>query len=195
MQVKAFYKKFELKVFPSVYEPREDSFLLADSISVPEKAKCLDLGCGTGIVSLSMALQKPKSITATDLNEQALKCTKYNLEKHGFGKLLKTKKSDLFSNIKEKYDLISFNPPYVASEKIQDLSIDGGKKGRKVLDRFLKEFPKFLAKKGKCCFLQSSQNGMHETTSVLAKQQIEFDIIATKELFFEELFVFECRKI
>lgn len=142
-----------------VYEPGEDSFLLEKNIPIDlKKKKVLEIGCGSGILSIKCA-ELGAIVTAVDINENALKETK----KKADTKKLKIKliESNLFEKIKEKFNLILFNPPYVPCEN-EDLKGEsawvGGKKGRRIIDRFLKDFEKYLNKNGTVLLLISSFN-------------------------------------
>lgn len=177
-----------------VYPPAEDSFLLAHAVSVKKNSTVLDVGCGSGIQSINAILKGAKKVSAVDKNPDALKCTLENAKKLGLGKKILAKKSDLFEKITEKFDTIIFNPPYVPTGKIELPEVDGGKRGREVLDRFLEKFPKFLKKNGECFFLQSTLNGTKETEKKLKENGMCFEIIARKKLFFEELMVFRAWK-
>lgn len=191
-------KQFNLKVLDSVYAPREDSFLLGKCINdiiqkKVKRKKALDLGCGTGIQSINLAL-KGFEVTAFDLNSTAIKNTKLNAKIAGMQKKVKARKSDLFAKTKDKFDFIVFNAPYLASDKIKDLSIDGGGKGRAILDRFLEKLPEYLKDNGLCLFVQNDLNGEEETKRILEKLELENKVIARQKLFFEELMVFKCWK-
>lgn len=191
-----FFKETELAVFPSVYGPTEDSFLLANCIKIEPKQSVLDIGTGSGIQAIAAAMQGAK-VLATDINSIALKNAEFNAKKLKLGKRIFFKKSDLFEKIPAggKFGLILFNPPYVPSGKIKWIECDGGTNGRKVLDKFLTQFPAFLKKSGKCIFLQSSLNGILKTKKVLKKQGFGFEIIARQKLFFEELIVVKAEKL
>ena len=190
MQGKFFLENKEFLVCESVYSPSEDSFLLSDAIKISKGAGILDLGCGTGIQGLTALLQGACFVCFADKNPAALKNARQNFEILGIKAKVSFVKSDLFSGIRKKFDFIFFNPPYVPSSEKKFLDLDGGKKGRETLDRFLNDFPKFLLPEGKVFFLQSSLNGNAETSRVLKKLGFKCKIIARKKLFFEELAVF-----
>ena len=175
-----------------VYPPLEDSFLLAKSLPEFTGKTVLDMGCGTGIQGITALASGAKKTVFADKNPLALACAKKNLEKLGLqGEFVQ---SDLFENIREKFDAIIFNPPYVPSEKTVYPDVDGGKKGREVLDRFIEGFPARLKEKGECFFLQSSLNGIEKTRSLLSKKKFSAEIIAGEKLFFEELVIFKAQR-
>ncbi len=189
--MKFFLGQIELDVFESVYEPSDDSYLLAETIYTQPGLHVLDIGCGTGIQSIVLALQGA-IVLSVDKNPKALENTLHNAELAGVSDFIKTLKSDLFSNIPKetKFDIIVFNPPYVASEGKTDIALDGGKQGKEVLHKFLDTFSDYLKKDGVCFFLQSSLNNFEETQEILKKKGFFVEILNRQNLFMEELVVF-----
>ncbi|MDD4128656.1 MAG: methyltransferase, partial [Candidatus ainarchaeum sp.] len=106
----------------------------------------------------------------------------------------KTKKSNLFSNIKEKFDFIVFNPPYIPSDEIKWIDLDGGLKGREVIDVFVSKVGVHLRKNGIFLLLISSLNNKKEVCSLLKKNDFLVRVVGRKKLFFEELLVLRCVK-
>ena len=191
-----FLKDTKLLVLSNVYQPSDDSFLLAENVKVKKKASVLDLGTGSGIQGINAAMQGAEKVVSTDINEVALLNARKNAEALGFSKVFDFRKGNLFECLKqgEKFDVIVFNPPYVISDEKKYDDLDGGVKGREVLDEFLKGFAGHLEKEGECFFLQSSINDESETIEILEKQGFEIDVVARKRLFFEELLVFRAFK-
>ncbi len=190
--MKKFYlNEKEFEVLEGVYEPAEDSFLLAEAVKAEAGWKCLDLGTGSGIQAVNMAEQGAE-VVASDVNENALDNAELNMKKIGLEKKIETRKSNLFEKIPEKFDCIVFNPPYVPGNREEWKDTDGGERGRQVLDRFIEETGKHLKEKGVCYFLQSSLNKFEETKEMLMKKKMWFEEVARRKLFFEELIVFKC---
>ncbi|HEX7576231.1 MAG TPA: 50S ribosomal protein L11 methyltransferase, partial [Candidatus Methanoperedens sp.] len=74
------FKNTELKIIPEVYEPCEDSFLLAKAaLSIIQNSeKILEVGCGSGLICAVIKNSTHAKITGTDINPHAAKCTKEN---------------------------------------------------------------------------------------------------------------------
>ena len=183
-----------------VYSPSDDSFLLVECIKKENLVdkNCLDMGCGSGVESEAMLLSGAKNVLAVDINPNALKETKKRIKTSFPGHILgsfKVKKSNLFSNIKEKFDFIAFNPPYVPSEEIKWKDLDGGKNGREIIDIFIPQAKKHLRKKGVLLLLISSLNLEKEVRVLLKKNNFSVKIVGRKKLFFEELLVLKCIQI
>ncbi|MFZ9440113.1 MAG: 50S ribosomal protein L3 N(5)-glutamine methyltransferase [Hylemonella sp.] len=85
-----------------------DPWLSADSRTV------LDLCTGNGSLAVLAALAYPEvRVDAADISSDALEVARINLEKHGLQERIRLLKSDGLASIKESYDLILCNPPYV----------------------------------------------------------------------------------
>ncbi|MCX6801153.1 MAG: methyltransferase [Candidatus Diapherotrites archaeon] len=177
-----------------IYEPHEDSFLLEGAILRENLAgkKCLDLGCGSGIQSKAMFRAGAHEVLAVDINKVALKETKRNT--HFLGQRPKTLRSNLFSKVRKKFDFIAFNPPYVPSEAIMWKDVDGGERGRKIIDRFLAQVEKHINPKGVLLLVVSSLNDEREIVEILRKMKFEVSFAAGQKIFFETIFVLRAVK-
>ncbi len=183
-----------------VYSPSDDSFLLVDCIKKEKLTNktCLDMGCGSGVESEAMLLSGAKNVLAVDINPDAVKETKKRIKTSFPGRILgsfKTKKSNLFSNVKEKFDFIAFNPPYVPSDSIKWVDLDGGKNGREVINVFVPQAKKHLNKKGVLLLLITSLNKPSSVKKLLKENGFSIKVVGRKKLFFEELLVLRCVRI
>lgn len=183
------YKGLNFEIPYSVYLPDEDSFLLAESAK--KIGNVLEIGCGSGLVSLAWA-KKGNEVTGVDINEEAVKCSILNAEKNHIS--AKFFFSDLFSNVSGKFDAILFNPPYLPTTNEQKLAeplnhaFDGGLDGRTVLDRFLNSFSSYLKQNGELFLIQSSLNNFESTKSIL--EDLGFILeIEKQDFFFEKLYL------
>lgn len=79
-----------------------------------DKLSVLDLGTGSGVIAISIALKKPQwKVVASDISVAALEVAKINGKSHNL-KNIKFIESDLFSNLKNhKFNIIISNPPYI----------------------------------------------------------------------------------
>lgn len=93
------------------------SKLLIEKCIIKDNWKILDLGCGYGIIGLSLKLLYPKlEITFSDINERATQITNKNLKLHNIK--AKIIQSNCFENIRENFDSILLNPPQTAGREL-----------------------------------------------------------------------------
>ena len=177
-----------LEVGPQVYAPAEDSFLMLSALKMRGDERALEMGCGSGFLSLHMA-KVGASVLAVDIDPQALSNTKKNAEHNGLE--IETTLSDLFHDVKGTFDLIVFNPPYLRGsvESQEDLCWAGGEKGTEVTTRFLNGAKDHLKTGGRVLILIS--NDVDQDALGAALKDWERRDLASKSLFFEELKVLE----
>jgi 16S rRNA G1207 methylase RsmC len=97
---------------------REDTRLLAETayeIMRGSRGPCraLDLGAGTGYVGIYLAL-RGWQVDAVDVSPRALTLARRNAELNGVAPRIY--RSDLFSDVRGRYDVIACNPPMRADE-------------------------------------------------------------------------------
>ncbi|XRX42823.1 MAG: 16S rRNA (guanine(1207)-N(2))-methyltransferase RsmC [Buchnera aphidicola (Eriosoma harunire)] len=143
-----FLSNIKIKVFPGVFGYSgldQGSLLLISTFSKKISGKILDIGCGTGILSM-MLYQKTSKVKLhlIDSNLIALKSSKINLRINNIpGKLYP---SDLFSNVNDKFDLILSNPPIHDGIQFTTLFIE----------KMIKESKKHLKPHGELRFVTPS---------------------------------------
>lgn len=183
-----------LKTKEEVYSPREDSLLLARKVleEVRNGDSVLDMGCGSGILGL-VAAKKAKTVTAVDMNPEAVELTQENTELNSIENI-KTKESDLFDNIEKRFDLIFFNSPYLPTEKKEEKikgseQWSGGKEGIDVIEPFLKEVKNHLKRNGRILLLISSLTGKEEVEKIITNNGFTSQTIDKKKIDWEKLIV------
>ena len=113
----AFYGR-AFKVNPHVLIPRADTETLIETalskINVHDHTEILDLGCGTGIIGITIALERPLSkVTLIDQSEHAIQNTKENQSLHQVTNTT-IQKSDWYKSLDQtRFDVILSNPPYL----------------------------------------------------------------------------------
>ena len=166
-----------------IYEPSDDTFLLAEQVKKLVQGKVLDLGTGSGYLA-EIAIKNNCKVLAADINKE---CVTYCNNKG-----IKTIQSDLFSNIKDKFDYIIFNPPYLPEDKDEDeeskLITTGGKKGNEIIIKFFNQVKSNLNPNGKILILVSSLTP--DIEKIITSNKFKFQKLSSKKLFFEELKVY-----
>lgn len=120
---KAYFYGEQFYVNKNVLCPRLETELLVEKsnniIRLKSYNSALDLCTGSGIIAIMLKKLNTINLVASDISKSALMVAKKNAKIH------KTKikfiKSDLFNNIKSKFDLIVSNPPYIKTNEINFL--------------------------------------------------------------------------
>jgi release factor glutamine methyltransferase len=124
----------------------------------PEGVAALDIGCGSGVIGLSLAhhwREKQTHVTLVDVSPDALALARENAERLGLPSgNLHWAESDLFSGVAGRFDLIVANLPYVpdgektaVSREVAhdpDLALYGGPDGTEIIARLLREVGAYL---------------------------------------------------
>ena len=183
----------------TLYEPREDSFLLERNVEKFAFGKVLDMGTGTGIQAIAAAKNKKvSSVIAADINKEAVLYVLGICVSKGMP--ITVTQSDLFENIEEKFDTIIFNPPYLPNEceedsessyNPKDKALDGGKQGYELTEKFLIQAKAHLTKGGQILLLFSSLTNKDIVDTILKREGYSFEQIDSMKLDFEELYVYK----
>ena len=116
----------QLKVDERVLIPRPETEELVELILAenPEtNLSVLDIGTGSGAIALALAKNRPNwSVTAADISQDALDLANENAKNQNLQIFLK--KSDCFTEISEKYDIIVSNPPYISREDESEVGLN-----------------------------------------------------------------------
>jgi SAM-dependent methyltransferase len=126
------YNGIHLTVPPEVYQPSEDSYLLANNI-VP-RGRVLEIGTGSGIIAITLA-KKGHDIVATDINPKALSTARQNALANGVVGHVNIVRADLLRGMRGPFDTVVFNPPYLPSRPLGELKGLGELGFPGVLDR------------------------------------------------------------
>lgn len=171
-----------------MYFPAEDSYFLSEQLrkllkKEKKNIEILDMGSGSGIQSQTCIDFGFNRVLSADIEDKAIK----HLKKQK----LKAIKSDLFSNIKIKFDLIIFNPPYLPESKFDKAKdTSGGKKGDETILKFLEQSKYHLNNQGKILLLLSSSTPKKRINKAIVKLKLKKEKLAVKKIFFETLEIF-----
>lgn len=177
----------------TVYEPREDSYLLAYQVRKVARGNVLDIGTGSGIQAKEAASKNNVShVVATDINPEAIKFAMKNSQ---VNHKIEFFVGDLFEPVKKcrikKFDTIIFNPPYLPEDHgTRDVALIGGKHGWEVLERALNQVNDYLAPNGHMLTVFSSLTNKDKVDEIIRKNLLEFKLLNTMSLFYEKLYVY-----
>jgi release factor glutamine methyltransferase len=160
------FRSLSFKVKRGVLVPRPDTETLVqtvlDIISSITRPKILEIGVGSGAVSIALAHERPDAIIyANDVNPLALELARENALNAGVSTSLSIFGGDMFSALKNgtKFDVICSNPPYIPDHVIETLdpeidyepirALKGGPEGLDVIAEMVSQAPEFLSRPGR----------------------------------------------
>lgn len=108
------FKEFQVLQSPQVFRVGTDGVLLGALCNLKGVNKVLEVGTGTGLISLMIAQRnKDVQILALDVASEAVELSKQNFSYSPFAQRLEVKEMDFTSfSSNSTYDLIVSNPPY-----------------------------------------------------------------------------------
>jgi len=143
--------------------PRPETELLIDEvlknyINRESEISFVEVGVGSGIISIMLALHFPKArFIAVDISQAALDIAKVNIEKFELSHRIELRLGSLLDVVDEKIDYLVSNPPYIEEGVELESNLDyepqnalfGGKVGdeiiKKLLDEVLKQKIKYFS--------------------------------------------------
>lgn len=137
---RAFFGR-EFLVTGDTLLPRPETELLVEAAlrALPEEARALDIGTGTGCIAITVAAEKPSTrLVAIDLSDAALAVARVNAENHAVSDRIEFLSSDLYTALTPEkhgyFDTILANPPYIATSQLATLEPELGFEPRMALD-------------------------------------------------------------
>ena len=169
-----------------MYQPAEDSFLLAECAKHYCGNLALEMGVGSGII-LNIISQNFNSVVGTDIDYVSLQCYKSNLPKNSALVCC-----DAASALAVKFDFIVSNPPYLSDhDKKKDHAIDGGPTGIEATLHFIRSAVLVLQKRGKMLTIISSLSDSSKLDKLIKEMNLKKRIVIVRKLFFETLYIIE----
>lgn len=118
--------------------------------NLPLPSGLLDLGCGSGLLSIMAARLFPQAqIIATDIMPEATATTKINLQKQELQNRVEVCQGDLFQNLKgQTFDVIIFNAPWVVARVRSRAEIPTNDEKQQTITCFFEQVDRHLAPQG-----------------------------------------------
>ena len=185
-------------VDPGVFMPTQGSYLIWKFLfndKVGEGKRCLDIGCGVGILAIQLALNGATSVTAVDIQPEAIDNTLTNAFRNGVADKIVGLAEDLYSFTPEKkFDLIVASLYQMPTDPRGQYSghRDVDYWGRNLLDHFISELPNYLEADGVAYAMQISMLGAHRTETLLKQhgytvRVIDFNLYQFNPVFHQNL--------
>ena len=173
---------------PGVYPVQADTTLMVQAlrqVDLPDRARVLDAGTGTGVIAVAAALAGDYAVTAVDLSRRAVVAARLNSFLHRAA--VHVERGDAIRYLAHRtFDVIVSNPPYVPSacaprnRHTVNRSWDAGPDGRAHLDRLCTEGAEALTPGGTILIVHSAICGVRTSLSQLRQRGLKAHVLARR---------------
>lgn len=185
-------------IHENVFSPEifEDTFFFAQSLPVLKNSKVLEIGAGTGLISLYLAHNGASHITSTDINPYSIDNITENVELNNLKDKICVLKSDVFDELKSslKYDVIFWNVPFIYKKTENNSYLESSVFDHNYysLSKYIYNYQRFISKNGRV-FIGFSKVSGHLSELVrmankISKNVIEIDSYTYSDGFSVELY-------
>ncbi|KOX97985.1 methyltransferase domain-containing protein [Halorubrum sp. ASP121] len=176
-----------------VYQPAEDSGLLAEAAVAEAHGRVLEVGTGSGWVAERVAEERGLDVVGSDLNPHAARQARERGVEAVVADLLSPFRADAF-------DTVCFNPPYLPTDPDNEWddwmehALSGGESGRELIEPFLADVGRALAPDGVVLLLVSSLTGYDEVLGLVDEAGFAAEPVVEESFPFETLTVLALRR-
>ncbi|MBN1953623.1 MAG: tRNA (adenine(22)-N(1))-methyltransferase TrmK [Anaerolineae bacterium] len=172
-----------------VYAPKAySSVLLVRNVDVKPDDVALDLGTGTGVYAIGIAMLGARHVVAVDISEQALETARNNAQLNNVAEQIDFRQGSMFDPLQEheRFSLIVSNPPCLPDPGEIDLVIPGtimlsGSDGTQHATMLLEQGPDYLTPEGRIVFVYPSTSNPRKIFGLLDRYY-NYEIIAEIEI-------------
>jgi tRNA1(Val) A37 N6-methylase TrmN6 len=191
----------EIVCDPDVFVPTQGSYLVWKHVfreGVGNQKRCIDIGCGTGLLAIQLALNGAEHVHAIDIDRRAVANTLANAGRNGVADRMTGEAFDLYPWVpKARYDVVVASlyqmpvDPYDEPNTHRPLDFWG----RNLLDHLITLLPKLLEDDGVAYIMQLSILSQTRTADLLAEHGFSSRVVDFAFFDFHELFQQRSRQI
>jgi homocysteine S-methyltransferase len=173
----------ELLVEPGVFVPTQGSFLIWKHLfshGIGEGRRCLDVGCGSGLLTAQLALNGATAVHAIDIDERAVANTLSNAFRNGVAERVTGERVDIYPwDPQQRYEVVVASLYQMPNDPVDQLGshrpLDFW--GRSLLDHLLSLLPSLLEPEGRAYIMQLSILSERETLDQLRRVGLRSSVV------------------
>ena len=184
----------EITCDPGVFEPTQGSLLMWKYLyreGIGAHQRCLDIGCGSGLLTVQLARNGAAHVHAIDIDETAVKNTMTNAFRNGLADRVSAAAQDLYPWVpEERYDVIVASLYQMPVDPFEQVTTHRPLDywGRNLLDHLMRLLPEALSDDGVAYLMQLSIIGERRTTQLLDSLGFQARVVDFGFFEFSDLF-------
>src|ERR1700729_1234854 len=184
----------DITVEPGVFAPTQGSFMVWKYLyreGIGAHQRCLDIGCGTGLLTVQLARNGAAHVHGLDISPPAVKNTMTNAFRSGVADRVSAAVQDLYPWVpEERYDVIVASLYQTPVDPFEQVSTHRPLDywGRNLLDHLIRVLPEALADDGTAYMMQLSIIGQKRTSELLARLGYSARVVDFSFFEFSDLF-------
>lgn len=177
------YLGFSIVVPPQVHPINPMSHLLGEAVLAETQPleRALDMGTGSGVNAI-LAASKGADVLAVDINPIALQAAEANAARNGLAQRIEVRRSDVFSDVDGRFDLIVFDPPFRwfrARDWTESAMAD---EGYQALTRFFRQARGHLSDAGRMLISFGTSGDLGYLEALVIEEGFTAEVIASDDL-------------
>ena len=184
----------EIVCDPEVFRPTQGSFLVWKHLfrsGVGKGKRCLDVGCGTGLLTVQLALNGAEHVKAIDIQREAVANAMTNGFRNGVSEQIRGEVVDLYTyQPEEKYDLVVASLYQMPVDPLGEMTSHRPADfwGRNMLDHLISLLPDLLEDGGTAYLMQISALSRLRTVELLEAAGFDAKVIDFSFFHFSPVF-------
>ena len=143
--------------------------------------RVLDMGTGSGVNGI-LAASRGGRVVAVDVSAPALEAARANIERNGMADRVEVRASDVFSDVRERFDLIVFDPLFRWFKPRSLMESVMADEGYRALTRFFRQARSHLNPDAKMLIFFGTSGDLGYLERLMSEERFGWEAVAHDEL-------------